>query len=838
MSLTKIKSYAIETTGTFAFPAVSTSSLTSNGTQLSLGATGFNSIALSTDNEVRLQIAAGGNIGIGTANPTSKLDVRGSNASIVIQDSDILNGPVAAMGVSGTSHVYFSSNSDKPIVFETGFIERARINEVGLTVAGSISVAAGTSSAPAITRTGDTNTGIFFPLNDLIALSTGGAERARLDAAGNLGLGTSFPNTKLHLHSPASGAAQIIQITNGSTGSSSGDGLLIGVDDSNEACIWMQENAVLKLATNNTERVRINSAGQVGIGVTPAPWSSSYRVLQLGTGTSIWSRSTTTPAESYYTNNARNNGIGYVRLFTGSVAEYEQNGGAHIWKSAGSGNAGTSAFLTEYMRITGSGDVGVGTSAPGYKLDVAGAIRGDSWIGRSNTSAPTADCAVFRPADNSIAFSTANTERVRINSAGNVGIGTASPTVRLDVNAAADAVIANFMEITSGSTRRIRILNSGTVNFIESTCGSGATNLAFAVDGTERMRIDTYGNVGVGVTPSPWVSTRRALDVGTTGALFVGGGTTHLYNNAYSNGTNFIYKTTGTATGYELSSTGEHRWVTAVSGTAGNITSFGRAMTLTAGGSLGINTTAPTRRLTVADTTAYMDFSSSSHRRYTLGSDGNGFVIYDDTSGLYRMVVSPAGNLGIGLTSPSYALHAAGTVASGNNNGFVNDVYFTNVRNPIWRFGNADGFGISYFQGAAGRLGGPSVDSVGVHFGTATAAASQFTISQNGLATISGNLEVGGTITESSTRKIKHNIRPISGALATINALQGVLYDLKDGSAHDEPGMIAEDVHAVVHNLVVLDRSGEPMGIKYTKTVAYLVEAVKELTARLAALEG
>ncbi len=101
-----------------------------------------------------------------------------------------------------------------------------------------------------------------------------------------------------------------------------------------------------------------------------------------------------------------------------------------------------------------------------------------------------------------------------------------------------------------------------------------------------------------------------------------------------------------------------------------------------------------------------------------------------------------------------------------------------------------------------------------------------------------GTVYVYGTLTESSTRRIKKNIRPITGALDIVNKLQGVIYDRIDGEAQDEPGLIAEDTDEVLSNLVVYDDEGKPAGIKYTKTVAYLIEAVKELTAKVNALEN
>jgi hypothetical protein len=58
---------------------------------------------------------------------------------------------------------------------------------------------AGTAALPAITTTGDTNTGMFFPAADTIAFSEGGAEAMRLDSSGNVGIGTASPSEKLNV---------------------------------------------------------------------------------------------------------------------------------------------------------------------------------------------------------------------------------------------------------------------------------------------------------------------------------------------------------------------------------------------------------------------------------------------------------------------------------------------------------------------------------------------------------------------------------------------------------------------------------------------------------------
>lgn len=95
-----------------------------------------------------------------------------------------------------------------------------------------------------------------------------------------------------------------------------------------------------------------------------------------------------------------------------------------------------------------------------------------------------------------------------------------------------------------------------------------------------------------------------------------------------------------------------------------------------------------------------------------------------------------------------------------------------------------------------------------------------------------------GTLTttalvESSSIALKENLNPITNALDKILQLNAFTYDRKDGSSKNEAGLIAEEVAEVLPNLVSRNNKGEPFGINYTKLSAYLIEAVKTLSAEV-----
>jgi hypothetical protein len=203
-----------------------------------------------------------------------------------------------------------------------------------------------------------------------------------------------------------------------------------------------------------------------------------------------------------------------------------------------------------------------------------------------------------------ISFDANNAEAMRLTSTG-LGIGTSSPSQKLHVQKDQAAYTWARVDNQSSSASAYSGFMLGAFgNSWGLAIGSSAANsnaLSFVLDAgsgnAEKMRLDSSGNLGLGVTPSAWGTSGtilKAMEFGSYGGNFVAGanGFAGLFvgANAYFNGTNWIYKTTGGATYYNPSAS-THSWWVAPSGTAGNAITFTQAMTLDASGNLALGST-------------------------------------------------------------------------------------------------------------------------------------------------------------------------------------------------------------------------------------------------------
>jgi hypothetical protein len=184
--------------------------------------------------------------------------------------------------ISGTSGLKSSGGDDGVLVFQSKGTETARINTDKQIVA-----AAGTASLPALTTTGDVNTGIFFPAADTIAFAEGGAEAMRITSDRNVGIGTSSPGTMLEVYNVhgVTGVNPEITIHNGTNTVK-----LVASAFTTFANLGTSTAHPLTFRTDNTERARITSAGYLLVGTTSGIEAASrneFRASQTAGGEGV-----------------------------------------------------------------------------------------------------------------------------------------------------------------------------------------------------------------------------------------------------------------------------------------------------------------------------------------------------------------------------------------------------------------------------------------------------------------------------------------------------------------------------------------------------------------------
>ena len=415
-----------------------------------------------------------------------------------------------------------------------------------------------------------------------LTLGIGYAESMRIDSSGNVGIGTSSPTQKL--------------CVNGASIFGSPQTFYVG-DDGGSLGAFLNQTASLPMRFNTagTEAMRIDSSGNVGIGLSSGFTSkfnlySSATNLLLSQLTGVAETYNPNASSSKYTyvaagtqqlwgqtGNSLSNtanlidinvftSAGATDVYFGAVAGTASNGPANF--VIGRRTAATS--WAESLRIDTNGNVGIGTTAPLQPLQVTRTSNSDTVVARlenvpitaSNTSSAylafnsnpgngsnntLAAGGIYGKFDGnsytaarltlcSVSASDVFVDVLSIKN-GNVGIGTTSPTVKLDINGPLDPTTGIGIRLaatTSGANSKIQYTDAATYNWTAGTTGNAFTisNGEYpGTAGTERMRLDTSGNLLVGTTstnPNPgWF-------VNPSGYMALG-------NNAAASGFTFVY---------------------------------------------------------------------------------------------------------------------------------------------------------------------------------------------------------------------------------------------------------------------------------------------------------
>ena len=181
---------------------------------------------------------------------------------------------------------------------------------------------------------------------------------------------------------------------------------------------------------------------------------------------------------------------------------------------------------------------------------------------------------------------------------GIVGIGITTPMNVLHLTGALPTPSLRLGSISLGFHWDIGRENQTTGDFVFNNANGGATS--------ERLRITTTGNLGLGVTPSAWNSTQRVLEIGGPENGYIAFNATNLqsyiYWNAYYDSDNIYKKSSQNAAAFGVNASGNYVWFNAPSGTAGNAITFTQTMTLNSSGNLSIGNTNNTYKLDVSGT--------------------------------------------------------------------------------------------------------------------------------------------------------------------------------------------------------------------------------------------
>ena len=403
--------------------------------------------------------------------------------------------------------------------------------------------------------------------------------------------------------------------------------------------------------------------------------------------------------------------------------------------------------------------------------------------------------------DSAMTFSTtannALTERLRITSDGKIGIGSDTPSAKLDIYRSGSGAAARFGKETifgelQVDGQRIGIQgkrssdNAVSGFFVENPTSTGTSNfelVTIKTAGTERLRINSAGNVTIGGKVDPgWNSTVDALTVGYAGVF---------YEDSYSVG--------GVA--------GRDNYLI-----IGNNTRYAPD-----GQNKYINNDEAMRIYMHAGTLAYQNAAA--------GSGGNNITFTD------RLHITPTGNMRIGDSSVTF---------SDNNAYYSNAWSSTDGYNTFLTIASTEYANIRF-------RGNHSTDAeftIGVGNGTYYMAYDEIG-NTHLLTAIASTGVVSGDLNDTSDEKLKENITSIAdGQIDIIKQLRPVNFDWKKGTLKGQSGFIAQEIKAVIPDLVQGEEYDENdfgsvgYSVNTNGLVSHLTKALQEAISKIEALEN
>jgi hypothetical protein len=576
-----------------------------------------------------------------------------------------------------------------------------------------------------------------------------------------------------------------------------------------------------------TERMRIDSSGNVGIGVT-----SPNAKLSLAGGSNINSQNSILyiDTNSYYASGAD-------RYITSSTAaRYFQLNGEHIWSNAVSGTAGNAISFTERMRIDSNGRVvlsnseGIQLSAKNstlyatngalsyYATNNAVYLNGagpSGWLRLQGAGSENNRNAIniFGSASDKITFHTALSERMRIDSSGNLALGTTITTVGGSGTQTSTASPTRMLfdnDYSNGYTDaslKLYLFNSGTTrhgftsgpNYDLQYHASGhSTNAqhSFYTNNNFVMRVGTGDttNVGIGVTsPSVPLEVDGEIKSSTLGLGIVTDSSSNIKLHTHNSAAlSQVY----------------HQFTT---GSTGSTSNDGVLMGLVNGFDLWI------RQQENRD----IAFHTNDTKRMTIYRDGN---------------------IGINVSVPQSKLHIGETATIGtdfttavnNSQLFVHNVGANTNSNVIFAGGDT---------GASGGTGAYSFGQNGQGYSHWVFYHKPISTNQSSVGSISST-STATAYNTSSDYRLKENVVEMTGALDRVSQLKPSRFNFIADADKTVDGFLAHEVQDIVPEAITgekdaVDEEGNAIyqGIDQAKLVPLLVGAIQELKAEIEQLK-
>ena len=628
-------------------------------------------------------------------------------------------------------------------------------------------------SASNLSSTGNITADLFDDIDSINFLRSDESDTmtGNLSVSGNVGIGTSSPAALLSVYNASNPYANFADAANY---------LNVGVITSNYGLI--NSSLPISFQISDTERMRIDSSGNVGIG-TSSPSSATWsNFLQV---------------EATYP------GVVYNSTAGGSNYKFSTGVDDNVWIVRDE-TAGATRML-----INSSGLVGIGTSSPTHALTVKssgvlGKFEAVDQAAELRIESPTVDViGLYTGTNDALTFGTASTERMRIDSSGNVGIGTA-PSVTLHVKSPNPVFgLETTGTVSAGGTVYSELKDStgtvftsgfaGLANCYQFATSAAAGFMRFMTGaGAERMRIDSSGNVGIG-TSTPIASTNKTV-LGVQGAW---GGQLDIMVGTVSHA----------QFGTDNYSTGLSARIQSKDGIIFKVNGGTVAMKIDSNGTITQNTTSVTpvsANFVTANSNCDVTMQSANSSSVTRLRNGtNDFQVH--TSGGLGLAVGAGGHVGVfGSGASNYRGDMAMTSGTG-------------VSTKRWGFGG----------------------------GTGTNSTVFYIINEGNV----GQYMVHGSQswTAHSDERIKENITDVGTVLPSLMNMRCVKYNLISNPTDTKIGFIAQDWEAAFPEVVdenehlVLEADGKigtsdtsdsttPVkAMAYTETIPLLLKAIQEL---------